>query len=139
MSLWGKIGKALGGGGMSVIEKGADIVERWAPGVEKKHEISMEIDKVINDSVAAARAHDVGHVGNTMLNDIANFTNRMIRPTVTFGLLGGLWGWWSLPTTQMVEPIVLGWVEIVLVFWFGGRMMLKDLPAAILYLKQGWK
>lgn len=140
MSLWGKLASAFtGGNGVRTIEAGADIVERWLPGSEKKAEISMAIDKTINDAVTQARSYNPGDVKNPLLNDVANFAARMIRPGVTIGLLGGVWGWWPLPTTEQIEPLVLGWVETVLVFWFGGRTLLKDLPAAIMYLKQGWR
>lgn len=122
---------------MEVVKQGADIVERWAPGAERKHEMAGEIDKAIAESVAAARAY-ANPPGNThtWFDSVVDGLNRLVRPAVTFGLFGGLYGWWPLPKTGDIEPVVLAWTGTVFLFWFGGRAIFKDLPAVIKYLRE---
>ena len=57
--------------------------------------------------------------------------NRLIRPVVTLWLMGGFIGWWKLPSPGSVDPYWQTIFTIILTFWFGGRAILKDLPAAI--------
>ena len=135
MSIMSKVGAFFGGGAMNVVEKGADIVERWAPGAERKHEMALEIDKTIADSIESARGHAAPGETSSWWDSLANGLNRLIRPAATLGFLGGLFGLWPLPEVGAIDPIVLGWMENVIIFWFGGRVLLKDLPSAIKYLR----
>jgi len=56
---------------------------------------------------------------------------RLIRPSFTVWLLGGFCGWWALPKPESIDPYWYSVFTIVVTFWFGGRMILKDLPAAL--------
>ena len=131
-----KVGEFFAGSAMEVVKEGADIVERWAPGAEKKHEMAADIDRRIEAAVDNARQHDtrIGNVRGTF-NDIVNGINRLVRPTITIGLVGGVMGFWELPKTDEIDPIILGFTETVLIFWFGGRALFKDLPSLIKYVR----
>lgn len=65
------------------------------------------------------------------INQLVDAANRLIRPGVTLWLVGGFVGWWPLPKSEALDPYWQNIFLIVLTFWFGGRAILKDLPAAI--------
>jgi hypothetical protein len=146
MSIGESIGKFFGGlagGGVAsaasaavdVVSKGADIVERWVPGAEKKQEMAMAIDSAIEGSVQNARAA-MGPLGSGgFLGSIADGLSRLVRPVVTFYLLGVVFGLWHNSVPSTLDPWYLTQAERVLVFWFGGRMLFKDIPSAIAYLR----
>jgi len=137
MGFFKKVGEFFAGGVMEVAEKGADIVERWAPGAEKKHEMASDIDNTINSAVAAARAHDTPPGDNrTWFDSLVDGINRLIRPGVTIFLFGGIGGAWDLPKVGDIDPIILTWTGTVFLFWFGGRAIFKDLPGVIKYLRE---
>lgn len=69
--------------------------------------------------------------GDGAINDLVNAFNRLIRPGVTTWLFGGFAGWWKLPDPSSVDPFYQQCFYIVLTFWFGGRLIMKDLPAMI--------
>ena len=76
----------------------------------------------------------------TLNNTSVDIVNRWIRPAITIWLLGGLSGCWTLPNTSTVDPVWFQIFMIVITFWFGGRVLLKDLPnavAAILKMRKG--
>jgi len=138
MSIKDKILGLFSGGVMEAVKSGADIVERWAPSAEGKHEMAQEIDKSIESSHNNARIHDTPAppgTSRTWFDSVVDGINRLVRPTVTLFLFGGVAGFWSLPTTGEVDPIVLAWVGTIMVFWFGGRALFKDLPGVIKYLR----
>jgi hypothetical protein len=124
------------GGVGETVKVGAEIVEKWFPGAEKKAEIAADIDASIAQTTQSARDHDA-RIGNVpgIFNNFVNGVNRCIRPAVTVGLVGGVVGIWPLPATDSIDPIILGYTEIVLIFWFGGRALFKDLPSLIAYVK----
>ncbi|HJX19104.1 MAG TPA: hypothetical protein VJ437_13055, partial [Acidiferrobacterales bacterium] len=57
--------------------------------------------------------------------------NRLVRPGVTVWIFGGISGAWSLPDTTKADPFWLSMFLVVMLFWFGGRLLLKDLPAGL--------
>ena len=74
---------------------------------------------------------DTKFVTETVANTSIDLFNRLIRPFVTMWLIGGFSGWWILPDTQSIDPVWFQIFMIVITFWFGGRVLLKDLPAAV--------
>lgn len=60
--------------------------------------------------------------------------NRIPRPYITAYVFGGLSGWWTLPDPAQIPPFWQSVALLVLTFWFGGRALLRDLPAAVLAL-----
>jgi hypothetical protein len=137
MGFWAGVARFFTGGtGGSIIKDGADIVERWVPSAQGKHEMAAEIDASIERGVAAARAHDAPPGNNrTWFDSLIDGLNRMVRPTVTIFLFGGIANFWELPKVGDVDPIVLAWTGTVFLFWFGGRALFKDLPGVIKYLQ----
>lgn len=129
----------------TVATAAADVVERWAPGDAKKTEMYLDVQKAIAESVDKARTFDP-RTNSTrgfaeFINVLVDAAQRMIRPTVTIGLVGGVFGWWPL-ATQTLDPIVLSWSETVIGFWFGVRTITKDIPSLIkmlVELKRGAK
>ena len=74
---------------------------------------------------------DTKQMGETLANTSIDIFNRLVRPVVTFWLIGGLSGCWKLPNTAQVDPVWFQIFMIVITFWFGGRVLLKDLPQAV--------
>lgn len=70
-----------------------------------------------------------------IVNQLVDSANRLIRPGVTLWLIGGFVGWWALPSHEAISEYWQNVFMIVLTFWFGGRAILKDLPAAIKLIK----
>jgi len=57
--------------------------------------------------------------------------NRSVRPFITYWVLGVLFGWWEAPKTDTIDPIMLNIIWTVITFWFGSRVVFKDVPKAI--------
>lgn len=131
-------GEAIATGVTGVVKGVSDVVERWAPSEAAKYEMSQAIQKLTNEAVASARTYDprstaTGKVAE-LINVIVDAANRTVRPGFTVMLAGGVFGWWSLPAPGAVDAVYLGWFENIILFWFGGRMLFKDLPAVISYI-----
>jgi hypothetical protein len=140
MSFFSKLGKFFLGGtanaALGVGEKVASLVSNWKPGEKDKHVMSQEVAALVSESVASARGHDAPHnSGHTLLDGIINLANRLIRPGITIIIFGGMLSWWVLPAPGSIDPVWLAFADRVLLFWFGGRMLFKDLPSAISYLR----
>ena len=85
------------------------------------------------DAVDTDSARGFADVSNQpgLINQLVDAANRLIRPGVTFWLIGGFAGWWTLPSQDALPEYWQNVFVIVLTFWFGGRAIVKDLPAAI--------
>lgn len=57
--------------------------------------------------------------------------SRTIRPGITIMLIGGVFNWWTLPDPEHLGDFWQNVLMLVLTFWFGGRVMLKELPIAV--------
>ncbi len=141
MGILDKIGGFLGGGaakaGLGVANGIADIVERWKPGDAKNVEFVKELTTLVNDSYDSARKHDTPmQSGIRWLDGTVNGVNRLIRPWVTITVIGSLFGYWDLPPPQNVAPEYWIMIQVILGFWFGGRLVTKDIPAALGYLRK---
>lgn len=141
MGIFSKIGAFLGGGtakaGLGVANGIADIVERWKPGDSKNVEFTKELTALVNSSYDSARRHDTPmNSGVKWLDATVNGINRLIRPWVTITVIGSLFGYWDLPPPQNVAPEYWIMIQIILGFWFGGRLVTKDIPAALGHLRK---
>ena len=141
MGIFSKLGAFLGGGaakaGLNIAGGIADIVERWNPGDSKNVQFTKELTSVVNASYDSARRHDAPmQSGVRWLDGVVNGVNRLIRPWVTITVIGSLFGYWNLPPPQNVAPAYWIMVQIILGFWFGGRLVTKDIPAALGYLRR---
>lgn len=125
--------------GVSSAGKINEIVERWFPNDSSRHDKAKELYEIMADERDSARQHDAALAFNTgvpILDALVNAVNRIIRPGVTIGLIGGLLGWWDLPDPETFDPTYFRMAEIVLVFWFGGRFLTKDAPAIYSKVKE---
>ncbi len=141
MSIFSKIAGFLGGGaataGLGVANGIADIVERWKPGDAKNVEFTKELTALVNSSYDSARKHDTPmNSGVRWLDATVNGVNRLIRPWVTITVIGSLFGYWNLPPPQNVAPEYWVMIQVILGFLFGGRLVTKDIPAALGYLRK---
>lgn len=74
------------------------------------------------------------------INQVVDAASRLVRPGVTYWLLGGWAGMWALPPVDAIDPFWQSMAYLVLTFWFGGRMVMKDVPnmlATLSKLKKG--
>lgn len=75
---------------------------------------------------AAPGTHDSG------FDVLVDGLNRLPRPLITFYVLPGIVGAWPLPDLGRVDPLWLLVGASILGFYFGGRLLTKDVPAAVL-------
>jgi len=73
--------------------------------------------------------------GNTGFDVLVNCFARMVRPMITFWLMGGLIGWWTFPPIERVSAFHQSLIYLCFTFWFGGRAITKDIPAFLKALK----
>jgi hypothetical protein len=73
---------------------------------------------------------------DSKFNRAVDGTNRLVRPLVTYWLVGGLMALWPLPRLEELDPMTANLVWTVVSFWFGSRMLFKDLPAAYRMLQK---
>ena len=81
---------------------------------------------------ASARAFAAPASHGTLFDVLVDGLNRLPRPVVTGYIFGGIAGWWELPDLSQFSPEWLYAGGTVLGFWFGGRLLSRDLPAAVL-------
>jgi hypothetical protein len=131
--------EGVAGAVVKTAEGVANIVERWSPSEAAKHEMALAINQVVQDGAAAARAYDPRSGGPSLFMEITNglvdALSRLIRPLVTILLVGGVFGWWPI-RVENLDPVVLGWGEGVMIFWFGQRALFKDVPSLIAAIKK---
>jgi len=147
MSILSKVVGFFGGGaasaGMGVANGIADIVERWRPGDAKNVEFTKELTTLVNDSYDSARKHDAPmQSGLPIIDALVNGVNRLIRPWITITVIGSLfglgkhWSYFDLPPPENIAPEYWVMAQIILGFWFGGRMITKDIPAALRFIRK---
>lgn len=142
MSLLKKLGLGPKDAADAVIETAegvADIVERWKPSEKAKHDMhSAEMEQRAKFT-EQARAYDPRSEAQDKVSSWINVgvdaLNRLIRPAVAILLVGATFGVWDLRVTT-ADPIVLGWTELVVGFYFGVRALTQDLPSMLKALKQ---
>jgi hypothetical protein len=126
------------------VNAGADVVERWHPSEKAKHDMNAEDLAATAKNTQEARAYNPTSTvaGGGLLATIANATNvfvdavnRLIRPGVAILLIGSTFGLWDVSVTTN-DPVVLGWTEAVVGFYFGVRTITNDIPRLLLALKQ---
>ena len=77
-------------------------------------------------------AKDTQFTTDILANTSIDIFNRLIRPGITVYYIGGFAGWWQLPDTQKIDPVHFQLFMIIITFWFGGRVLLKDLPNSVM-------
>jgi hypothetical protein len=74
---------------------------------------------------------DKQFTADILANTSIDLFNRLVRPGVTVYYIGGFADWWKLPDTTKVDPVHFQIFLIIITFWFGGRVLLKDLPNTV--------
>jgi hypothetical protein len=110
-----------------VVEKGADLIDEAMDTGQERAE------RDATDTVSARAMTAPSH--NTWFDALVDGVSRLVRPGVTLWLIGGFIGWWPLPETGTISEYWQNVFLLVITFWFGGRAILKDLPAAIRMMK----
>ena len=144
----GKVAGALFGiggsasSGPSPVEKIAEIADEYK---------YTEEEKVRDEDaqVAAARAYEPSHMLQVapiqqqgiiqftlewvlrMANLLIDAAIHLIRPWITVVLFGALFGYWKLPDVESIHPAYIKMIDVVMLFWFGARVVTKDLPALV--------
>lgn len=115
-------------GGSKTSEKLLDIADK---AIDTSQERSERDAKDLDSARALPlNTHD------TMFDVLVDGVARLVRPFVTFWLIGGFIGWWVLPRVETISEYWQNIFMLVLTFWFGGRAILKDLPAAINLMRE---
>ena len=132
MSLLKKIIGLFSGGAIKTV---SDTVDKWRPSPVTRNAMDLENQQAGDQSQESARAMPLA-THDTWFDVLVDGVNRLVRPVVTFWIIGGLAGFWTLPATGHIDPVMLniGWT--VIGFWFGSRALLKDLPAAVRALRK---
>lgn len=86
----------------------------------------------------SARAFAAPGAAGSRWDRLIDNANRAIRPVVTGYVLGGLAGAWPLADLSRVDPRWLDVGAVILGFWFGGRLLLRDLPAGVAAVLAAW-
>lgn len=109
----------------------ADIVERWKPSEKAKHEMKRENLKDEAGYTEEARKYEPKTTGSGKFSEYVNVSidglNRLIRPGAAILLLGATFGLWNVQV-ETRDPLVLGWTEAVVGFYFGVRAITQDIP-----------
>lgn len=136
MSFFSKIGGLLFGGksDKSIVEQAADAIERFAPGEVKRHEMSIEDIKAGDESQRSAQAMVLAS-HNSWFDILVDGLNRLVRPAFSFWALFVLAGIVSTDHLIDIPPMAWNIVWTVAGFWFGTRMVMKDIPEAIVAIK----
>ena len=113
------------------IEQTSDVVDKWHPSKTTIHKMSMEDLKAGDNSQDSARkmvlvTHD------SWLDIIIDAWARLPRPAFATWAFGLLVGWWEQPVhINTLNPLLLNIIWTVVTFYFGARVIVKDIPAAV--------
>lgn len=88
-----------------------------------------------------ASVHEFAAPGDhgTAFDVLVDGINRLIRPFIAIDVLGAWNHWWTIPSIESLSPFLRWAVQAVIVFYFGGRFVAKDLPVAIAALIKVWR
>ena len=136
--MWKAVGSFFGKmfvGDKGIVEQISDTVDKWHPSKVTIHKMSIEDQKAGDDSQDSARkmafiSHD------SWLDIVVDAWSRIPRPAFATWAFGLLVGWWDQPAhINQLNPVLLNIIWTVVTFYFGARVIIKDIPAAIVLLK----
>jgi len=125
-----KIGGFLfgGGSGGGIVTDISDAVDRWNPSETTRHKMSIEDQKVGDNSQDSARGLKL-RGGSTWFDNLIDGLNRLVRPVMTFWVFGILTGMLGIPAHLMnIPPMLWNIIWTIITFWFGSRLVFKDVP-----------
>lgn len=129
MSWLSKAVGALFGGDKGIIEQVSDVADKWNPSPTTIHKQSIEDVKAGDDSQKSAREMQMP-THDDWFNHLIDGLSRAVRPVITYWIIGGLIGLYELKSPS-TDPLMMNIVWTILTFWFGSRMIFKDIPALI--------
>jgi len=116
--------------GKGIANSASNLVDKWMPSAETKQKNSIEDLKAGDASQESARAMILaGH--DSWFDILIDGVNRSVRPFITFWVMGVLFTWWEAPDTKSIDPVILNIIWTVITFWFGSRVIFKDVPSAM--------
>ena len=124
----------LFGGDKGVVEQVSDVVDKWNPSPTTVHKQTIEDMKAGDDSQKSAREM-VLPTHESRFDYVVDGLSRLVRPIVTYWILGGLVGLYELRSPS-TDPMMMNIVWTVLTFWFGSRVIFKDIPSIIKSLRK---
>jgi hypothetical protein len=77
--------------------------------------------------------------GGGVFRDFIDGINCAIRPGIVIYLGGLIAGWWPAPDISSVNPVYLEWFQMVMIFYFGQRAVMYDLPRLIAGLRKAFR
>ena len=104
------------------VEKVTDLAD------EAFHTDQEKAEEDSKDTTDAREDKGVSH--NTWLDVIVDGWNRIVRPGFATWAFGELVGWWNVQT-EKVSAEKMQLIIIIVTFYFGARVLLKDLPSVI--------
>lgn len=126
----------LFGGGKGVVEQVSDVVDKWNPSETTRHAMSIDDIKAGDESQDSARKMELrGHA--TWFDVLIDGLNRLPRPIMTGWVVCILFGWISPPThLESMSPVTQNIIWTIVTFWFGSRVLFKDIPTLIKSLRK---
>lgn len=112
-----------GGGGGKIIDAADELY------------LSDEERQTIDQKDLASARNMQSASGGTGFDILVDCMARLVRPSITLWLMGGLIGWWTFPPIESVSQFHQSLIYLCFTFWFGGRAITKDIPAFLKALK----
>ena len=131
MGLLTWLGFSSGAGLARTAQTVSDVVGQW---VQNPAERAAQVDKIMQaaqSDVASARQSFNALPGDSGFSAFADGVNKMMRPVLAVGLLGGVIGWWHLPDMTHVPDMYISLAYAVFGFYFGVVSVVDDLPRGV--------
>jgi len=126
-------------GEKGIIEQTSDVVDKWMPSKTTIHKMSIEDQQAGDQSQDSARKMQQASHGS-WVDIIIDAWSRTPRPAFATWAFGLLVGWWEPPRHLLMateggsivwNPILGNIIWTIITFYFGARVIFKDIPAAI--------
>ena len=133
--MWTWVTKIFGGSDKGIVEQVSDVADKWVPSATTQHKMEIEDAKAGDESQASARSMVIpSH--DSWVDVIVDGMNRLVRPLMTYWVVGILWGWVRPPDLSNIHPMMWNIIWTIITFWFGSRLIFKDIPALISWVKE---
>jgi hypothetical protein len=123
MGLLGGVAKFFAGGGA---KQAVELADDFHYSSEERH--GDDSDYTSESQSQQMISYDGDRTGFDVFVDCIS---RLIRPGITIWLVGGMATWWALPKPETIDPFWQKIFIIVITFWFGGRAIMKEIPALL--------
>jgi hypothetical protein len=121
--------------GKGIVGEISDTVDRWSPSAQTLQENSIEDLKAGDASQESARGmKQVNH--ESWVDIFVDAMNRLPRPLIGGWVICILFGWVEPTHLESLSPLTMNIVWTVVTFWFGSRVVFKDIPKAIAAYKR---